>query len=95
MQSTPKMGLLETKTIISNDIDRFFDLVNGEILEGYRVLHLHRRKIGWWWFGHFEYVALLRKSVPKPDTKLKIRIGPVTNRPLPRLSLRVGVVSGR
>ena len=91
------MGLLEDpKTIVvSGDIDRFFDLVNNEILQGFRVLHLHRRKVGWWWFGYYEYVALLRRSLPKPDTKLKIRIGPVTNRPLPRLSLRVGVVSGR
>lgn len=94
------MGMLradEVKTIVvARDIDGFFNLVNTEVLQGNKVLHLHRRKVGWL-FAYWEYVALLKlkKPAPQPDTKLKIKIGPITNRPLPRLSLRVGVVSER
>lgn len=95
MQSASKMGLLDGVTVlIETDVDIFFEKINRGILEGRRPIHLYREKIGWWIFGYFRYVALIKKS-QKPDIKLKIEIGPVTNRPLPKLILKVGAVSDR
>ncbi len=95
MQSTPQMGMLERFISVTlYDVDEFFDVINKHILQGYKVVHLHRKKVGWWIFGYNEYTVILMK--PRPGkTRLKLSIGPVSNRPLPKLKMDIGVVSER
>lgn len=95
MQSTPKMGMLERFVSITlYDVDEFFDVINRHILKGYRVVHIHRKKMGWWIFGYDAYIVILMK--PRlSKTRLKLSIGPVSNRPLPQLKMDIGVVSDR
>lgn len=89
------MGLLDGVTVlVETNVDIFFEKINQGILRGQRPIHLYREKVGWWIFGYFRYVALIKK-VTKPDKRLKIDIGPVSNRSLPKLILKVGVVSER
>lgn len=95
MQSSSKMGLLEgVSVLVDTNIDVFFEKINQKVLDGHWPIHLHREKVGWWIFGYYRYTALLRKF-KKPAKKLKIKIGPVTTRSLPKLIMKVGVVRER